>query len=466
MRRFYAFAAVAAQLVDIGFAQTACTVTLTPSSTPVAADGYNVRVIAQGLRRPRSLQFDREGNLLVVQSSAGIWNFRLRDHGGTCLEVEDGVDLIDDSVKTRLNHGIALSPDEGKLYASDRGTVYAWDYDAVARRVASSEPEVIIRGLDNSGHSTRTLHYSSGLGDYLVVVRGSAGNIDLECGDISTGHCQMKAFDMQQIPRGGYNFTADGIRLGWGMRNSVGIAEHPGTHGIWTVENTIDNIMRQGVDIHDDNPGEELNFHGTVNSTTGLNYGYPYCSAAWDVESIPNNTNFEVGTEFALDIEDGGRTDDYCAGIQAPRLTFEGHTAPLDIKFNGSSEAFISFHGSWNRDDPIGYRIARVPFEDGEPMASRTDRQAAISVVTNEDISRCPGDCFRPVGMAFDRVGRLFFVSDSTGEIYVVEKAQGSGPDAPPDAPPNSPPGEGKAASIKVGILNLVSAALLLWYVI
>ncbi|WEW56085.1 hypothetical protein PRK78_001520 [Emydomyces testavorans] len=419
MRIFYIFAAAATQWlgVAVAVAQTSCAVTLAPSSTPVAADGYSVRVIAQGLRQPRSLQFDSKGNLLVVQSSQGISNFRIKDNGGTCLEIGEKVDLIDHPVRSRLNHGIALSPNGNKLYASDRGTVYAWDYDAEARRVRSREPQVVVRGLENPGHSTRTLHYSAVGEGYLVVVRGSGGNIDLACGDISTGRCQMKAFSMQNIPRGGYNFTSSGIRLGWGMRNSVGIAEHPETNVIWTVENTIDNIRRQGRDIHEDNPGEELNSHGRVNSTTGLNYGYPYCSAAWDVERIPNNTHIQVGTEFALDIDGDTKTDDYCSRVEAPRLSFEAHTAPLDIKFNGTSEAFVSFHGSWNRDAPIGYRIARIPFRQGEPVASRTDKQAAINVVTNSDIQRCPDRCFRPVGMAFDNTGRLYFVSDTTGEM-------------------------------------------------
>lgn len=42
--------------------------------------------------------------------------------------------------------------------------------------------------------------------------------------------------------------------------------------------------------------------------------------------------------------------------------------------------------------------------------------------MTNEDLSVCPEQCFRPVGMAFDGQGRLFMSSDATGEIYVVVK--------------------------------------------
>ncbi|KAI1943641.1 hypothetical protein LOZ66_000225 [Ophidiomyces ophidiicola] len=463
MRHIYTITAALLQLTGRGDAQSSCTVSLQPSSTPVAADGYSVRVIGQGLRRPRSLLFDSTGNLLVVQSSTQISNLRLNDHGGTCLEVGDSVNVIDHPVTSGLNHGIALSPDGRRLYASDRSRVYAWDYDAAGRRVRSSEPEVVVRGLGNPGHSTRTLHYSADGGGYLVVVRGSAGNVDLECGDEATGHCQMKAFSMQNVPMGGYEFTRDGIRLGWGLRNSVGIAEHPGSHGIWTVENTIDNIRRDGRDIHADNPGEELNFHGRINDTRGLNYGYPFCSAAWEVRDIPNNDGLRVGSEFAHDIGRDSKTDEFCTRAEAPRLTFGPHTAPLDIKFNGTDEAFVSFHGSWNRDVPIGYRIARIPFRNGEPEATRTDAQAAISVVSNADLGRCPGACFRPVGMALDGQGRLFFVSDSTGELYVVRREAATAPPRPSTSPSPQPSG---AASLRTGRAASMSAALALWLLV
>ena len=33
----------------------------------------------------------------------------------------------------------------------------------------------------------------------------------------------------------GYSFAHDGLRLGWGLRNSVGVAEHPQTGGIYSV---------------------------------------------------------------------------------------------------------------------------------------------------------------------------------------------------------------------------------------
>lgn len=33
------------------------------------------------------------------------------------------------------------------------------------------------------------------------------------------------------------------------------------------------------------------------------------------------------------------------------------------------------------------------------------------------DNTKCPSECLRPVGLAFDGKGRLFVSSDSTGEV-------------------------------------------------
>ena len=161
----------------------------------------------------------------------------------------------------------------------------------------------------------------------------------------------------------GYDFDKDGLRLGWGLRNSVGISEHPVTGGIYSVENSVDNIIRDGRDIHEDNPGEEMNFHGYLNGTEyglqGSNYGYPYCFAAWVVSDIPMNSNLTVGSQFAMGNQNSTINDTYCAEQTAPRLTFQAHMAPLDIEFNASgTEAWVTYRGSWDRTDPVGYKLS------------------------------------------------------------------------------------------------------------
>ena len=191
----------------------------------------------------------------------------------------------------------------------------------------------------------------------LLVSRGSTANIDLSAASLASGHSQIRAFNLTNLTDQAYQFDTTGIRLGWGLRNSVGVAEHPVTGGIYSVENSADQITRDGQDIHENNPGEELNFHGYLNGTNyplqGQNYGYPYCFSAWDVSEIPRNDNLSIGSQFSLDgpsplTDSLAKPDSYCATLIPPRLTFQAHTAPLDIVFNSSgTECWVTCHGSW-----------------------------------------------------------------------------------------------------------------------
>lgn len=264
---------------------------------------------------------------------------------------------------------------------------------------------------------------------------GSQGNDDVEAEDRSTGHSQLRAFNVSALdersrPLGErfrpYDYL-DGDLLGWGLRNSVGVAEHPETGGVYSVENSVDNLRRRGRDIHRDNPAEELNFHGFLNGSRedqGGNYGYPLCYTIWSTDNFPSLGDLETGDQFPAD-RTGGRSapsDEECnTEYVPPVLAFQAHTAPLDIKFDGNgTKAYISFHGSWNRDEPVGYEISSVAFKDGRPTSPSNSTNATTTIISNPDLSNCPDDCFRPVGLAWDSEGRLWFSSDSTGEIFVL----------------------------------------------
>lgn len=206
--------------------------------------------------------------------------------------------------------------------------------------------------MNNQDHTTRTLLLSQKTDGLLLVSRGSTSNVDAKAEVLSSGHSQIKAFNLNNITDDGYDFTTDGLRLGWGLRNSVGVAEHPDTGGIYSVENSVDELRRDGKDVHQDNPGEEMNFHGYLNGTEyalqGSNYGYPNCFAAWMPSDLPQNANLTVGSQFVIGYPNDTINDTFCSKQTPPRLTFQAHSAPLDIDFNNSgSEAWVTFHGSW-----------------------------------------------------------------------------------------------------------------------
>ena len=51
---------------------------------------------------------------------------------------------------------------------------------------------------------------------------------------------------------------------------------------------------------------------------------------------------------------------------------------------------------------------------------------STTTILKNPDNSKCPDECFRPVGLAWDSKGRLWFTSDATGEIFVLQNANGT----------------------------------------
>ncbi len=112
--------------------------------------------------------------------------------------------------------------------------------------------------MTTSDHTTRTLTLSQKVNGILVISRGSTSNVDPLAEMLSSGHSQIKAFDLNNVTDLGYDFDTEGLLLGWGLRNSVGVVEHPDTGGIYSVENSVDQIMREGKDVHQDNPGEEM----------------------------------------------------------------------------------------------------------------------------------------------------------------------------------------------------------------
>ncbi|KAL2016307.1 hypothetical protein VTK56DRAFT_3878 [Thermocarpiscus australiensis] len=411
---------------------TACSTLLTPSySAPVVAEGWRAQLLATGLTRPRGMKFDANGGLLVVEAGAGITHLKLADNGDTCLSVESSKSVITDE---ELTHGIELSEDGRTLYASTVEAVYSWSYDPDA--VSADNQRSVIFNMSNSDHVTRTLLLSRKQPGLLLVSRGSGENIDELAAQQSSGISQIRAFNISNITDSSrpYDYPNEGLLVGWGLRNSVGVAEHPVTGGIWSVENSADQIVRMGRDIHEDNPGEELNFHGYLNDTSamGANYGYPHCFALWNTTDFPERGDLTVGDQFVLD-NTASLNDAACArDFAPPRLTFRAHTAPLDIKFLPATGAgaFVSFHGSWDRDAPAGYKVSYVRFDPstGQPAEPPDSVAAAVDILSNPDTSACPEACFRPAGLAFDPRGeRLFVSSDATGEIYVLART-GPGP--------------------------------------
>ncbi|PVG01896.1 soluble quino protein glucose dehydrogenase [Serendipita vermifera] len=385
--------------------------------------GHTTLVIASGLTRPRGIKW-ANGTLLVASDGVGLV---------ALVENANGCDGWTQSVLVSnpdLNHGLWV--DGAHIYASSVENVFRYTWDPSTRNVSTTE--TLVSGMNLAqNHKTRTLVLA---GNYLYVSGGASENLELESSDPTHGTAQVRRFAVNgTIPSGGYQWL-QGEVAAWGMRNAVGMVLSPDGSRIWTVENSADQLNytsgSQLVDVHKDNPAEEVNEIDLSN--IGKFYGYPQCFTVWDMKSVVSDTNLNTGDQFSIA---SNVTDAQCGNSTynvPPKLSMQAHSAPLDMVFYSApsdtsaavntgynGHAFVSFHGSWNRDPPTGYGIVRIPWSGNGPSSSVDSKEGYNFIVQAPDMNSCPGECFRPVGLAFDQRGRLFGSSDSTGEIFIVQ---------------------------------------------
>lgn len=184
----------------------------------------------------------------------------------------------------------------------------------------------------------------------------------------------------------------DGSHLGIfarGVRNTVGFDWHPVTGELWFTDNGRDWLG-------DDLPPDELN----RSWKEGLDFGFPYCHG----RNIPD-------PEFDSSVS--------CSDFVPPVMELGPHVAALGMRFYRGEQfpreylgrIFIAEHGSWNRTEPIGYRITMVS-PDGNRAASYK-----IFIEGWLDGNRSWG---RPVDIVELPDGSILISDDTAGAIYRV----------------------------------------------
>ncbi|KAB5588903.1 hypothetical protein CTheo_7658 [Ceratobasidium theobromae] len=419
---------------------------------PAVASGLSAQIIYNNLTEPRGLRFDGQNNLLVVERLKGISALTFRNDS-TCIGWEKRVVTN----KLDLEHGIQVGPMPGKgrtqfLYASSQESVFRWEYDPTEAKIIG-DPVILVYNMSNPLHVTRTLIFqygANGVPKYLIVSRGAGANLELSSGNVNAGPAQIRRFPLNG-PRPAIGFAwHQGELLAWGARNSAGIAISKDGDDLWAVDNGTDELTWRGVDVHLDNPAEELNRislkHCSSTPVERKFYGYPYCHTAWNASSAPPSTppfNFKAGDQFSSVSQPGNPDDAWCANPKnniRPELSMQAHSAPLDIVFYDTSkcssplspfgfppewngDAFVSFHGSWNRAPPTGYKVVRIPWAKNRPRAHPSSVNGYETVVGASNTTQCPTSCIRPVAVLFDKLGRMFVTSDDSGEVFVVQKS-------------------------------------------
>src|SRR5690606_18410583 len=107
-----------------------------------------------------------------------------------------------------------------------------------------------------------------------------------------------------------------------------------------------------------------------------------------------------------------------------PDYSLGSHVAALGLAFSSdvmgaefSDGVFVGEHGSWNRKEPVGYRVSFVPFSNGQPSGQPID---FVSGFRGED-GKTRG---RPVGVAVDPRGALILADDLSNTVWRVTRTQ------------------------------------------
>ncbi|KAG6910473.1 hypothetical protein DXG01_010398 [Tephrocybe rancida] len=403
------------------------------------ASGFTAHVAFSNLTTPRGIAFDSQQNLLVIERGFGVTVFTRVTTPSPGFERTIVVQNPD------VTHGILVV---GRLlYVSTAVSVLAYPYNPVTKTVGTSY--VAVEGLPGDGElTTHTLLHESETGAFLIGT-GPLDDIDLTARDPASGRSQIRRLVPSSastiFPPAPLQWSTGQV-IAFGIRNPAGFAfdvshtSDPGsTRGLYVVENgpSIDNVTGLTAQFVNDNPSDEMEFVQYSAHTQPSSYGCPDCVPLWnpvaDPVGVPQYTGLSRGTQISLNL-DPTFDDAWCrdpANNKPPALNFQAHSVPLDIKFYtaGSTlaaasfpktlcgDAFVSFHGSFDRTPPTGYGVVRIPF----PLqASSANPYTFLIQATN--LQTCPGTCIRPVGLAFGTDGRLYVSSDSSGELFVLER--------------------------------------------
>jgi glucose/arabinose dehydrogenase len=356
--------------------------TASPSNTgsannsPTALDekiklppGFSIDIYAENVPNARSMVLGAKGTLFVgTRTEGNVYAIKDSNNDNKADQV------ITIARGLNMPNGVAFR--NGSLYVAEVSRIIR--YDNIEDKLDSIPAPVVV----NSSFSTNTLHgwkfIAFGPDDKLYVPVGAPCNI-----------CKSDDPRFASITRMNPDGTGAEVFAN-GIRNTVGFSWHPETKELWFSDNGRDMLG-------DDNPPDELNRAASKD----MHFGYPYCHAG-DV----------ADPQFG--------TDRKCSEFTPPAVKLGPHVAALGLKFytgnmfpaEYKNRIFIAEHGSWNRTNPIGYRVMTVKVENN--IASDYKVFAEGWLGSSEAVSG------RPVDVLVMPDGALLVSDDSAGKIYRI----------------------------------------------
>ena len=368
---------------------------------PSVPHGYTITAIARDLKVPRQTLLLPNGDILVAEGRGGnaprlkpkdVIAGYIKAKGTTPVEGGNRLTLLRDAdgdgvyelqrvFAGNLNAPYGLALVDGSLYVANQDALVRFEYRD--GQTAADAPPVKVTELPSAinHHWTKALAASAD-GRFLYVGIGSNSNITERGMAAEVERAMIWQVDAS---------TGAHRRYATGLRNPTALAIQPGTGQLWAVVNERDEI---GPDLVPD--------YLTAVREGGF-YGWPYSYWGQNVDTRVRPQDPEK-----------------VAAAIAPDYSLGSHVAALGLAFSNpamgeayADGVFVGEHGSWNRAEPVGYKVVFVPFRDGRPAGPPVDFVAGF----RDDDGTTRG---RPVGVTVDPRGALIVADDLSNTIWRV----------------------------------------------
>ncbi|WP_456026303.1 PQQ-dependent sugar dehydrogenase [Pseudomonas capeferrum] len=370
---------------------------------PKVPEGYSVTAIATDLAIPRQTLVLPNGDILVAEGRGGsaaklkpkdVIASVIKAEGNTKVKGGNRLTLLRDAdgdgtyeLKTvfaeNLNAPYGLAYANGKLYVANQDALVRFDY-ADGQTKASGPPTTITDlPAQINHHWTKSLAVSED-GRQLYVGIGSNSNITERGMEVEIDRAMVWQID---AATGAHKPYATGIR------NPTALTIQPGSGQLWAVANERDEL------------GPDLVPDYLTSVREGAFYGWPYSYWGQNVDPRAQPQN---PAKVAAAIK-----PDYSLGSHVAALGVDFSSPAMGEKF--ADGAFVGEHGSWNRDNPVGYKVIFVPFSNGKPAGEPIDFATGF----RGDDGKTRG---RPVGVTVDPKGALIIADDLANTIWRVTR--------------------------------------------
>ena len=371
--------------------------------TPVAPEGFTVTKYASGFKSPRNIYVAPNGDILVVLSNSersakdkvvgAITGKSKSEVAGESANTvvllrdanKDGIPELKTNFLTGLNQPYGVLIIGNSFYVANTDGVMMFPYKTGDTKITGAGKKILALpagGYNN--HWTRNLIANADNSKIFVAV-GSGSNV----GENGMENELRRANILEINPDG----TGERVYAS-GLRNPVGMAWAPGTSTLWTAVNERDGL------------GDNLVPDYITSVKEGGFYGWPY--SYYGQNEDPRQK---------------GKKPELVAKAIVPDVSVGAHTASLGLAFYTGNKfpaayksgAYVGQHGSWNRSELSGYKVAFVPVSNGKASGKMQDFLTGF--IADADKGEVYG---RPVGVAVAPDGALLVADDVSSTVWRV----------------------------------------------